>query len=104
MWWIGNSSAASAMVKAASPTQDNSPMALLASLPLAAVGSQPWYEYVHTLQNFIADALSRDGYDCDVVREALASGCRVLPAEGLPWDELINLEFARTWELIAALA
>ena len=79
-------------------------MALLASFSLAAIVSRPWYEYVHTLQNAIADALSRDGYDSDVIRTALASGSRVLPATEVPWDALLNLNFSRTWVLIAALA
>ena len=63
-------------------------MALLASLTLAALGARPWYEYLDTLQNLIADALSRNGSESTVVRDAVAAGARILPNETVPWDKI----------------
>jgi len=102
-WFIDNQAACTALIKAASPVEDNSRMALIAGLSLAAIRSFVWYEYVHTKQN-PSDGLSRDGWADSIVRAKLMSGeWEALPSFDLPWDKFCNMSLAQTWELFTAL-
>ena len=102
-WFFDNTSACTAMLKASSPQEDNSRMALIASLALTAVDASVWYEYVHTKQN-PADCLSRGGFCDPEVQQHLSTGewKRVEPLF-VPWERLVSFSFKEMWDLFAAL-
>ena len=72
-WFIDNQSALTAMIKGASPIQDNSAMALVLALQMARAMIHCWYEFVDSKAN-PADGLSRDGWKDEEVAHHLASG------------------------------
>ena len=103
LWFVDNTSAASALIKHASPTADNSPMALLTGLCLAALNSAAWYEYVDTKQN-PADWPSRGGLENPEVRKRLDSGAWVSRSLGyVDWNAMLKLDFHAAWERMTAL-
>ena len=89
-WYIDNTSAASAAIKGASPTEDNSPMALVAALLAASFGCRIWVEYIASAQN-PSDALSRDGYDDTEVQAKLGSGEWVSVRTQVNWSAVLTV-------------
>ena len=92
-WYVDNVSAASALIKGASPVADSSPMALVASLLAAAAGCRLWFEYVASAQN-PSDVLSRDGYEDKAVKRALAEGSWQAYQPSIDWAALFRLDSA----------
>ena len=92
-WYIDNTSAASAAIKGASPTEDNSPMALVAALLAASMGCRIWVEYIGSAQN-PSDVLSRDGYDAPEVRDNIANGTWVRLQSTVDWSAALSLDSA----------
>ncbi|CAK0895584.1 unnamed protein product, partial [Prorocentrum cordatum] len=62
IWRVGNTSAATSLVKAGSPTATMRRLALQALALLAALGCRCWFDHVPSADN-PADALSRDALD-----------------------------------------
>ena len=60
LWFIDNTSAEAALVKAGSPTQSMCAMALTATAALAGIRARTWYDHVPSPDN-PADPLSRGG-------------------------------------------
>ncbi|CAK0873242.1 unnamed protein product, partial [Prorocentrum cordatum] len=60
LWWIDNTAAATAMVKAGSPTVTMGKLALQAHAMLTSLGCRVWIEHVPSKDN-PADVLSREG-------------------------------------------
>ena len=73
IWFIDNTSAATALVKAGSPTVSMNNLALKASAMLAALGCRTWYEHVPSDDN-PADVLSRDAMEDPVVKQMVEQG------------------------------
>lgn len=73
IWWIDNSSAATSLVKAGSPTESMCRLAVRATAMLSSLGSRCWFEHVPSDDN-PADVLSRAGLDDPEVRENVARG------------------------------
>ena len=59
LWFIDNTSAESALVKAGSPTETMCRLALMATAALAGLGARAWYEHVESDDN-PADVFSRE--------------------------------------------
>ena len=93
-WYIDNTSAASAAIKGASPTEDNSPMALIAALLAASMGCRIWVEYIASAQN-PSDVLSREAYDDEDVRRKLASGDWVRLQTKVDWSAALTISDAQ---------
>jgi len=102
VWFIDNTAALSAMIKAASPVEDSSMMALMAALGFIASNTRVWFEFVPSAQN-CSDALSREGYDDPVVRKMLASGRWQKLMPEFEWSTLGRPSLRRLWEVITAL-
>ena len=86
LWFIDNTSAESALVKAGSPTETMCRPALIASAIIAGLNSRVWYEHVPSPDN-PADVLSRDATMDPEVAEKVATGlwimrCPVVPELG----------------------
>ena len=89
-WYMDNTSACAALVKASSPQFDSSAMALVAGLQAQANGSLVWVEYINTKQN-PSDCLSRGGLADPVARRKLRSGAWVAREVGaIPWKQLFK--------------
>ena len=73
LWWIDNTSAQAAMVKAGSPTVSMGRLALQAHAMLTALRCRVWVEHVPSGDN-PADVLSRAGLDDPAVHHACATG------------------------------
>ena len=73
LWFIDNTSAESALVKAGSPTQTMCGIALAATAALAGLNARPWFDHVPSPDN-PADALSRGGLADPGVQQRIRSG------------------------------
>ena len=73
IWFIGNQSALPAMIKGASPVQDNCQLAVVLALQLCQHNTKAWFEYVDSKAN-PSDGLSREGFDDVEVQRQLSSG------------------------------
>ena len=92
-WYIDNTSAASAAIKGTSPTEDNSPMALVAALLAAKCGCRIWVEYIQSKQN-PSDILSRDAYNSEEVQQKLVTGAWVRRQPPVDWSAALGLTSA----------
>ena len=92
-WYIDNTSAASAAIKGASPTEDNSPMALVAALLAANFGCRIWVEYIASAQN-PSDVLSRDAWEDEDVKTKLGEGMWVRLQHQVDWAAALTLSSA----------
>ena len=95
IWFIDNSSAESALVKAGSPTETMCRQALYATAMLAGLGCRVWFEHVPSKDN-IADVLSRDAKDDPMVRAMIESGQWLWVDARMPALEG-PLDFERLW-------
>ena len=102
LWFIDNTSAVSALIKAASPIEDNSKMALLTSLAFVGAGCRVWFEYVNTHQN-PADPLSRGGLQDPVTVEQTQLGNWVPHEPVFDWLIMKDLSPKTIWEKVTAL-
>ena len=92
IWFLDNTSAVTALIKAGSPIHDNSEMALITALKLSWLRCRAWFEYVHTKSN-PADPLSRDGFQSSYVREKLFTGeWQKLSVKQIDWHSLIKYD------------
>ena len=73
LWFIDNTSAESALVKAGSPTETMCRPALIASANMAGLNARIWYEHVPSPDN-PADVLSRDAIADAEVAEKVEKG------------------------------
>ena len=73
LWFIDNSAAETAMVKAGSPTESMSMIALAASAALVKIDTKGWFEHVASKDN-PADVLSREALEDADVKARLISG------------------------------
>ena len=95
LWFIDNSAAELALVKAGSPTETMCQIALLATAALAALRARPWFEHVASADN-PADPLSRDGYeDVNVAAHVRAGEWEVFEPIEPP---LAALRFEHLWQ------
>ena len=92
-WYIDNTSAASAAIKGASPTEDNSPMALVAALMAAHLGCRIWVEYIASAQN-PSDVLSRDAWENEDVKHKLRTGAWERLRQTVDWTAALSLDSA----------
>ena len=102
IWFIDNTAAVAAMIKAASPVEDNSKMALLASMAFVAAGARVWFEYVNTKQN-PADPLSRGGFDDPVTLSHLQDGSWMKSEVVFDWSMMSSLSLETIWGHVTAL-
>ena len=93
IWFIDNSAAEAALVKAGSPTQTMCTLALVATAALASLKVRPWFEHIPSEDN-PADVLSRGGLEDAAVAEAVRSGEFLVrePVEP-PTEAVLNYEF-----------
>ena len=94
LWFIDNSAAESALVKAGSPTQTMSRFALVASACLGRLRCRPRYDHVASADN-PADALSRGGREDPEVAPRVASGAYVVVSPVEPPTD--RLEYQLLW-------
>ena len=87
-WYVDNISAASALIKGASPQADSSEMALVASLQAASLGTRLWFEWIQSDQN-PSDPLSRLGLEDPNVRAKLNKGTWRAYQPSVPWEEVL---------------
>ena len=99
LWYVDNTSAASALVKGSSPTADNSPLALLASLSAADNSTRLWFEHVWTHQNW-SDGLSRDGYEDAYVKARIKSGQWRKVQPDIDWKKIGTSDLTATRALV----
>ena len=93
LWFIDNTSAESALVKAGSPTESMCRLALTATAALAGLDARPWFEHVASPDN-PADVLSRAGLRDPLVMGRVASGeWLVHVAVPPPAESMLNYEF-----------
>ena len=102
IWFLDNTAAVAALIKAASPIEDNSSMALLAALAFMSAGARVWFEYVNTKQN-PADALSRGGFDDPEVIDKIRSKQWVPRQVNFNWKVMEGLSPPAAWEQMTAL-
>jgi len=96
IWFIDNTAAEAALVKAGSPTQTMCLLALRAEAILAGLGARVWYEHVPSADN-PGDVLSRDALDDAEVKAKLDSGVWELREPVLP--VLVGpVDFHSLWE------
>ena len=93
VWFIDNTAAEAALVKAGSPTQTMCALALVATAALASLRVRPWFEHVPSPDN-PADALSRGGYSDPKVAEEIRAG-RYVASEPVapPMDAILDYDF-----------
>ena len=96
IWFIDNTSAEAALIKAGSPTESMYRPALEAAAILAGLGARVWYEHVPSADN-PADVLSRDALSDPVVRSKIEAGEWVLRGPVVPQPEYL-LDFERLWQ------
>eukprot|EP00971_Amphidinium_carterae_P068771 1361784-Amphidinium_carterae.1 len=77
------------MVKAGSPTEDNSRMAMRAAFLLARLGCRTWYEHVPSAAN-PADALSRDALGDPWVCSHVVSGAWEFDNRSVNWASVVS--------------
>ena len=94
IWFIDNRAAESALVKAGSPTETMSRIALVAMACWSRLRCRPWFDHVASADN-PADALSRGGLDDPEVAPRVASGeyVAVPPVE----PETSELDYELLW-------
>ena len=93
LWWIDNTSAEAALVKAGSPTESMCDIALAATAALAGLRCRPWFDHVPSPDN-PADALSRDGLEDETVRRRIACGAYVVrEAVEPPRNSILDYEY-----------
>ena len=73
-WWIDNTSAETALVKAGSPTEDMCHLALLASAAFTGLRARVWFDRIDSDSNVYADALSRGGLEDPLIAAKIAAG------------------------------
>ena len=83
IWWVDNTSAATSLVKAGSPTATMCRLALQASAMLAGLGCRCWFEHVPSADN-PADVLSREALEDPLVASKVASGAWEYRAPVMP--------------------
>ena len=101
--FIDNQAALTAMLKGASPVQDNSVMALLLAVQLARFRVSCWWEFVDSHAN-PSDPLSRDGYKDPTVRVHLGRGSwKKAKVSPIRWGNLVRLRQQLLSRFVAAL-
>ena len=95
IWRVDNTSAATSLVKAGSPTATMCRLALQASALLAALGCRCWFEHVPSADN-PADVLSRDALDDPTVASMLAGGFWIFRQPVLP-APFSRLTYQQLW-------
>ena len=93
LWFIDNTSAEAALVKAGSPTESMCALALAAMAALAGLGTRPWFDHVPSADNS-ADPLSRGGLEDEGVGRMIADGLYVVhEAVPPPVQSVLDYEF-----------
>eukprot|EP00971_Amphidinium_carterae_P264946 5255664-Amphidinium_carterae.1 len=87
LWFFDNLSAMTSMLKAGSPTEDNSKMSMRAAFLLASLGCRTWFEHVPSAAN-PADPLSREALGDPWLCSHVASGAWVLDNRPINWDSV----------------
>ena len=99
IWFIDNSAAEAALVKAGSPTETMCRLALVATAALASIKARPWYEHVPSKDN-PADVLSRDGLQDPGIAAAVEAGRYVVRTPEEPPAESV-LDYDYWWSKVA---
>ena len=103
IWLIDNQSAMTAMIKGASPIQDNCRLAVVLTMLLNQNSTKAWFEFVDTAAN-PSDGLSRGGYADPEVQARLASGAWLAADPPcVPWVHLLRCSQERIEAQLTAL-
>ena len=89
IWFIDNTSAEAALIKAGSPTESMCRLALEAAAILAGLGARVWYEHVPSADN-PADVLSREALRDPALRSKIEVGEWVLRDPLVPQHEYLS--------------
>ena len=93
IWFLDNTSAEAALVKAGSPTQSMASLALVATATLARLRARVWFDHVPSSDN-PADVLSREaGGDPEVARKLASGEWLAVPAVEPQWERGLDFEF-----------
>ena len=95
IWFIDNTSAESALIKAGSPTETMCRPALRAAAMLAGLGSRVWFEHVPSKDN-PADVLSRDAMMDAAVKSKIETGEWILRTPVIP-DVTTQADYHELW-------
>ena len=93
LWFVDNQAALTAMIKGASPVQDNCRMALILAKRLAGARVACWFEFVDSKAN-PSDPLSREGYEDPIVLSHLhaSTWCRATSPREVDWLALLGTD------------
>ena len=93
LWFLDNTSAESALIKAGSPTETMCRLAMVAGAALAGLGAKTWFDHVASADN-PADVLSRAGFSDKRVAEAVRTRrVDVIEPKEPPWGSELDYEF-----------
>ena len=93
IWFLDNTSAETAMIKSASPTETMCRLAMVAGAALAGLGAKTWFDHVASADN-PADVLSRAGFSDKQVAEAVRTRrVDVIEPKEPPWGNELDYEF-----------
>ena len=95
IWFLDNTSAETALVKAGGPTETMCFLALIAGAALGGLGAAVWYDHVGTNDN-PADVLSRAGLEDPAVLSNVERG--VWDVVKVVEPDVTTLEFHRLWQ------
>ena len=101
IWFIDNTSAETALIKASSPTESMCRPALYAQAALAALRTRVWYEHIPSADN-PADVLSRAGFADEGVQQLLDAE-QWVPLPPVAPPPLGSTSLRALWEYVAVL-